>query len=461
MSILLVSAGSSSFKGALWGAYDVDLPLNVAYVAAYLEQQGTPAAVVDLQLAGQRLEPVFAGGAGVFDAVGISANLAGHGAACQTAAQLRRLGFDGLLFAFGPLGLYLRAQLLEQCPELDAVVWGEEETTIADLVKHRTRLNAVAGICFRRGSQCVSTAPRPYLDDLDQLPFPARDKFDMRRYCPAPGKYYVLPQISLLSSRGCDHHCLFCEKTGGERLRRRSPANIAAEIDAVVARWGAREIAFVDEMFGADRQETLALAALLARRPYRVRLRISTRIDALHADVLAALKKVGLYSVGFGIESGSDAILAYNNKGITTDQVRRGVAMVKSLGLETRGYFMINMPGETRATVRQTQAFIRELNLDLVNIQIAYPFPNTAFRRLAERRYRIIADRWHDWGRSDGDDVVFTQADLTEAFLQDAYRRIIRRHFLRPSFIFKWTRRIKTFYDFKVCALQLANLVRN
>jgi radical SAM superfamily enzyme YgiQ (UPF0313 family) len=461
MSVLLISAGRSSFKGALWGGYDFDLPLNVAYAAAYLEKNGHETTGVDFQFPETRPGDFLKISDFLpFDFVGISAILSSCVEAYGLATGLRKKGYTGTVFIFGPLGLYLKNQILDDCPGVDAVVWGEEEPTILDLVENDTHRNSVRGISHRENGSAVETLPRGYIEDLDSLPFPARDKFDVLRYFPSPGKYYRLPQITMLSSRGCDYRCLFCEKTGGMRLRSRSAENIAAEIDRVIIDHGAREISFIDEMFGSNRTETLKLAELISRRNHRIHLRISTRIDHVDREVLTELKRAGLYSVGFGIESGSDAVLRFNKKQITTAHVREKVSMIRSLGLEIRGYFMINMPAETRERLEQTRRFIEELELDLVNVQIAYPFPNTPFRRLVERNYRPVKEKWNRWELSDGDDVVFTQSDLTAVHLKNQYRDIIRTRYLNLRFIIGWLKRIRTCHDFKYAFLQFVNLVR-
>ncbi|MBW1699115.1 MAG: radical SAM protein [Deltaproteobacteria bacterium] len=460
MNILLISAGSSSFKGALWGAYDFDLPLNVAYVAAYLEANGLSVTVCDLQLPGVDINCLLEQkDIHRFSFIGISANLSSYRQAYQTALFLRNRHYAGFIFIFGPLGLYLQEMIFDECPGIDFVIYGEEEPTILDLIRNYAAPQGVKGICYLKDDQIKKSPSRRYLSDLDTLPFPARGKFNINRYFPSPGKYYVLPQITMLSSRGCNYHCLFCEKTGGSELRFRRAENIFLEIEEVVSRYGAREICFVDEIFGSNKEETLKLCELLIKKNFGIYLRISTRVDFIDREILTALKRAGLYSVGVGIESGSDQILKYNNKQITTSQVRQTIKLIKSLDLETRGYFMINMPGETKESIKQTKDFIDELKLDLVNVQIAYPYPNTAFRKLAERKYRIIEDKWNRWELSDGDDVVFTQSDLTEAYLKMEYRNIIRRNFLNPRFIARWLKRIKTFHDFKYSFLQFLNLL--
>lgn len=462
MKIMLISAGPSSFKGALWGAYDYDLPLNVAYVAAYLENQQYQTTVLDLQIPNERLHKYIQDNSiHTFSFIGISSNLSSFREAYRVASDLRENSYFGPIFIFGPLGLYLRETLFDECREIDFIVYGEEEATISDLIKNHDAPETVRGICYRKNGETYRTPPRDYLSDLDRLPFPARDKFHIKRYFPSPGKYYVLPQLTILSSRGCDYNCLFCEKTGGMRLRQRSAENILAEIDELVSQYEVREIFFIDEMFGANPDETVKLAELLIKKNYGLYLRISTRVDHIHKEILKLLKQAGLYSVGIGIESGSDTILKYNNKQITTDLVREKLQLLKSLDLETRGYFMINMPGETRETIHHTKTFIRELGLDLVNVQIAYPFPHTPFRRLVEARYAIIEEKWNRWESSDGDDVVFIQADLTEDYLKQEYQNIIRMCFLNIPFIFRWLKRIKSFHDLKYSFLQFISLLRS
>ncbi len=462
MNILLISAGRSSFKGALWGAYDFEIPLNVAYVAAYLEKNHYPTQVIDLQLPSENLETRIHMMADInhFAFVGISSNLSLYKEAYQAVALLREKHYQGQVFIFGPLGLHLQERIFDECEGTDFVIYGEEEPTILDLINNHTRPETIRGICYSENGIKRKTPKRDYLDNIDLLPFPARDKFDMEKYFPTPGKYYVLPQITMLSSRGCKNNCLFCPKTGGRQLRLRSPENIVAEIDEAVGKYQAREINFIDELFGADRDATVELAELLLKRDYRLHLRICTHIHHIDKEILTLLKRAGLYSVGFGIESGSDDILTYNNKKIIKQQIREAVKLVKGSGLEIRGYFMLNIPGETRNAMEETKAFIRELDIDLVNIQIAYPYPGTAFYRLAENKYQIIKDRWDKWEYSDGDDVVFLQSDLTEEYILNAYDEIIKSNFLNIGFILKWLKRIKTFHDFKYSFLQFLTLVR-
>jgi radical SAM superfamily enzyme YgiQ (UPF0313 family) len=135
--------------------------------------------------------------------------------------------------------------------------------------------------------------------------------------------------------------------------------------------------------------------------------------------------------------------------------------MLKQLNLEIRGYFMLNLPAETKKTILETFLFIEKLNVDLVNIQIAYPYPNTSFRKLAEKKYKLKYNKWDNWEYSDGDDVVFLQNNLTEEYILTYYNKIIKNNFLNLKFIINWMKRIKSFHDFKYSFYQFLNLISN
>jgi len=461
--VLLLSVGNSFFKGALWGGYDLELPLNAAYVVAFLESRGLDVHVLDLQtlahpqahLAGLDLAP--------YGAVIINCTLANTFDAYAVAQSVKARRPELPVAAMGVFTV-LREKLLEQCPALDYVVVGEEEHTVHELcaaLLSGADPRHLLGLIVREGAGTRVNAPRPYEEDLDSLPFPARHKFPLERYYPSPGKYARLPQFSMLSSRGCKWGCFFCSNLRGKEMRLRSPENMVAEIDELQERFGAREIAFVDDTFTADRDRALKFCELMARRSRPpMAFRIAARVDTVDFELLSRLKDVGLYSVGYGLESGSDRILEFNKKGFTTAVARRAVEMTRMLGLDIRGYFMVNLPGDTRETTEETVAYIRELELDLVNVQIAYPWPGTAMREFVRKNYKVVEDIWERWDLCDGDDISFLQPGLPREYIQATYKRIIREQYMNPLFVLKWLGHLKSWHDFKYSFLQAASLFK-
>jgi len=461
--VLLLSVGNSFFKGALWGGYDLELPLNAAYVAAFLESRGLEVDVVDLQTLADPGAHLATLDLSAYCAAVLNSTLSNTFDAYAVALGVKARR-PGLPVAAMGVFTVLRETLLAQCPALDFVIVGEEEHTAHELcaaLSDGADCGGIAGLLLRAGEGVLATPPRPYEKDLDSLPFPARHMFPLERYYPSPGKYARLPQFSMLSSRGCKWGCFFCSNLRGKEMRLRSPENMVAEIDELQERYGAREIAFVDDTFTADRDRALKFCELMARRNKPpMAFRIAARVDTVDFELLSRLKEVGLYSVGYGLESGSDRILEFNKKGFTTATARKAVEMTRMLGLDIRGYFMVNLPGDTRQTTEETVAYIRELELDLVNVQIAYPWPGTAMREFVRANYHVVEDIWERWDLCDGDDISFLQPDLPREYIQDTYKRIIREQYMNTLFVLKWLGHLKSWHDFKYSFLQAASLFK-
>jgi len=459
---LLISAERSTFQGALWGAHDRELPLNVAYLAAFLESEGFGADALDLQLQLDADAALRGMNFSRYFIFGLSANLSGAYAAYRTADLLKKLA-PGIPIALFGAASVLKSIALNECESIDYVILNEEETTFRELAARTASggdVSDVRGLAHRRGNNPIENPQREYLRDLDSLPFPARHKFDVKQYFPSPGKYKLMPQFTMLSSRGCNGDCLFCPRLTGKGMRFRSAGNIMDEIDLLICDYRAREIFFVDDTFTADRERVMAFAELAAGR--KIAFRVASRVDMVDEEMLAALKRAGLYSIGYGIESGADEILKINRKGVNTQQIRKAVETTKKLGLEARGFFMLNMAGDTRETTEKTIAFMASLPLDLVNVQITYPWPNSAMRQyVADKGLAINNEKWNDWTRCRGDEAVFTQNDLDADYLVETYKRVVRNFYMNPRFILKWLSRIRTYHDFKYAFLQFLALAKS
>jgi radical SAM superfamily enzyme YgiQ (UPF0313 family) len=168
-------------------------------------------------------------------------------------------------------------------------------------------------------------------------------------------------------------------------------------------------------------------------------------------ELLLAMKQAGCYSIGFGVESGSVELLRTINKGITKDKARLAFHLSKKAGIDAYAYFMLNLPGETHETIKQTIAFAKELKPAVAAFSIATPMIGTEFRRMIERdgRYRINRELWHNYAAFGDNDVLFSQPSLSATEIKRAYRKAIRSFYLRPSFFWNTIRRIKTWEQVK------------
>ncbi|MEW5692096.1 MAG: B12-binding domain-containing radical SAM protein [Candidatus Hydrogenedentota bacterium] len=448
MKTLLLSVGRPFFRGALWGAYDFELPLNVAYVASFLSKNFIPVDVVDFQIYKNPIKKLKSINFNEYRIIGINSDLGSTYSAYQL-AKLIKEKYQILIFAFGVYTV-LKEIIFEECNYIDFVIHGEEEHSV---------LKLVTSIASGHNPESRTILQSEYETNLDIFPFPSRDKFELKRYFPSPGKYYVLPQFPILSSRGCNWRCFFCSNLRGKGIRFRSAENIVEEIDELQSKYKAREINFVDDNLTADRERVLKFIELMRKRKNKIYIRACSRIDTVDKEVLKGLKEIGLYSIGYGIESGVDEILKFNNKGITTNQIEKTLRLTQELGLEKRGFFMLNLPGDNRLTTEETLKFIKKLKLDLVNVQITYPWPGTEMREFVKNNYKINETLWNNWEACDGDDVLFLQSDLTTNYILNTYKKIIREHYLNPKFIFRWLKRLKSFHDLKYSFLQFITLV--
>jgi radical SAM superfamily enzyme YgiQ (UPF0313 family) len=165
-------------------------------------------------------------------------------------------------------------------------------------------------------------------------------------------------------------------------------------------------------------------------------------------EILALMKACGLRSISFGIESGDDEILRRMNKKITVEQVRKSVGWAKNLGLETKGFFILNYPGETKSTTEKTIRLARQLDLDYAGFNLTIPFVGTRLRQDILANFPINEKAWNNDEAHIGNQIFFYQQDLPPEYLMKAYRRAALSFYLSPRRILRKLKRIKSLASF-------------
>jgi anaerobic magnesium-protoporphyrin IX monomethyl ester cyclase len=321
------------------------------------------------------------------------------------------------------------------CQAVDVAVLGEGEFTFRELleaVEAGRPLRDVAGLALRNDGRPMLTAPRPRILDLDPLPWPARDLLPMERYRPSPLHHRELPAFSVVCGRGCPWRCTFCScaKVFHGRFTVRTPEAVAAEVRALVAEQGAREILFWDDTFGLTRAWTLRLCELLA--PLGVAWSAWMRVDLAEPDVLRAMARAGCWHVSYGVESGNQTVLDGIRKGFRVQDVRDAFRWTREAGLEARGTFVLGLPGDTWDTMMETIDLAIEVRADFAQFQYLTPYPGTElWDDLARHGERLTTDPathtiWFP---------VFVPHGVTEVQLRAAHRLAHRRFYLRPRYL--------------------------
>ncbi|MBU2490384.1 MAG: B12-binding domain-containing radical SAM protein [Proteobacteria bacterium] len=419
--------------------------LGLLCVAAVLARAGHGVKIVDAAAAGLSMDQVVARARKFApDVAGVSATTAFAARAGEMAGKIQA-AVPGVRTALGgPHASACPEKVLEENPALDFAVFGEGEETFLDLVETLAAGRGPAGVpglAFRDGPAIRKNAPRPLIRDLDALPFPAWELLPgfPKAFRPAAFKFRRLPAAHAVTSRGCPHGCVFCDRSVfGRRTRFHSPGWVLEMVERLSGRFGVRELALEDDRFLADPGRAAAICEGLLSRGRRLSFSVAARADQMDDPaLLSLLARAGCWQVSLGVESGDPEVLARTCKGISLDQVRGAAARAKKAGLSVKGYFILGLPGETLATLARTLDFACELPLDDASAFFLTPFPGTEI--FAE------ADRWGtldpDFSRMNELWPVFTPHGLSRQELSRAARRFAARFYLRPRVVAGYARR--------------------
>jgi len=281
---------------------------------------------------------------------------------------------------FGTHVTVLDKECLTAFPAIDCIIRNEPEMTLGALVTTLAeggRLADVAGITFRTDTGTISAnPPRPFIEDLDSLPLPAWHLLDLDRYrLPLKGKRFLM----VAPLRGCPFNCSFCtcQTYYGKKLRKRSVESLLKEIEYDGERFGMRDFFIWAETFVVDRAYVAALCRGIIERGLRISWTSNSRVDTVDRELLTLMAQAGCWMISYGIESGSQKILDESHKGTTLEQAAEAVRYAREAGIKTVGHFILGLPGETEASLKQTINYARSLPLDLAQFYCAVPFPGS------------------------------------------------------------------------------------
>ncbi|MBI4283306.1 MAG: radical SAM protein [Chloroflexi bacterium] len=252
----------------------------------------------------------------------------------------------------------------------DYVVRGEGEFTLLELVGGQKE-KQIKGLSFKRKGSPVHNEDRPFIQDLDSLPFPARDLF--------LNGTEGIEFGSIITGRGCPFQCAYCASPRlWHRLTRyRSVANVLAELEELKTKYNSSLIHFADDTFTLDKKRTKEICQQIIDRRLGIEWVCDTRVDRLDEELVVLMKQAGCIRIKIGVESGSDRILNEMHKGITTQMVRHAVRLIKKHGVPITAYFMVGFPNETNEDLRQTIDFAKELNIDYYSLSVIAPYYGT------------------------------------------------------------------------------------
>ncbi len=352
------------------------------------------------------------------------------------------LGDEVITIAKGAHFNFLAREVMQDHDFIDIVMCGESELTFGEILKEKP-LSEIQGICFRQEFEIIQTPKRPFNDNLDSLPYPARDLIDNSLYTrPDNGKVQAVIKVS----RGCPYHCFFCLATplSGAVVRKRSPENILGEIRECVEKYGIKNFVFWSDIFNLDKDWTRELCQKIIDSKLNITFSTNTRADSADVETVKLMKKAGCRLVSIGIESGCQQMLDKMGKKITLEQVRKTVAAFKREHIQIYAYYVIGLPWETKETIEQTLNFAKSLNTEYVSFYTAAALVGTRFYDYVEQ---------NNLGELNYDKPYYYPSVRTHSLSRDEvfelHKKLVRSYYLRPGYILKMLFSIRSFAQFK------------
>jgi anaerobic magnesium-protoporphyrin IX monomethyl ester cyclase len=409
MKVLLINPPQSFYPGS--DAPAGNLPLGLMYIAAVLDKAGHKVEILDAFMTDavflkvkdtlevgmpyarireeiQRRKPDIVGIANPFT--------------CQTdnAVKVANLVKDVnpaiLTVVGGPHVTVVPVDFLEEAKSVDIAVVGEGEYTMLDIARvfeGRKDIGEVQGIVYRKNNEVMLNPPRPFIRNLDELPYPAYHLVDMEQYLDSKSieyRSFKNRAISMVTSRGCPFNCCFCSVHlhMGKVFRAHSAEHVVNHIEHVVKKYRVKTIFFEDDNLTFDLKRFEAICDGIIAKGIKVAWETPNgiRADRLTLNLLRKMKKSGCQSVFFGIESGDQHVLDnIIGKSLNLKDVIKVAKMCKDIGLKTGAFYIIGFPGEKKGNMLRTVELALRLKRDFdVGMHLFFATPSYGTRLYEE-----------------------------------------------------------------------------
>lgn len=444
--LLLISPHQPRSAGILRESTGITQPLGLGYIAAYARSRGLSAAILDNDIEDlddedfmrrvREADPLCAG---------FSVCTSSHNTALHLARLVKKVNPEIKVMLGGVQPSALPELLLKE-DAVDFAVKGEGEVTAAELalaLKNGVPPSTVAGLYHKKDGATQFTGERPLIEDLDSLPFPAYDLMPMGRYTlPASRRLTSAPAASIVTSRGCPYGCYFCSHNSifAGRTRFRSPRNVLDEVKLLVREYGVGEFLVWDDSFLLKPDRALEICRLLRDELPGLTWSCSSRADHMTPELAAALRSAGCRLVLFGVESGSEKVLASLNKRTRLEHIKNAVKACRDNGLMSFCSFLLGAPAETEETVEETRRFAADLDPDFVIFCIFAPLPGSRFFD------EFVKIGLLDTSRIDWDAYInllssrpplVAAGGLSKERLTELQKELFRRFYFRPAYIWR------------------------
>jgi radical SAM superfamily enzyme YgiQ (UPF0313 family) len=424
-------------------------PIFPAYAAALLEHDDFDPAILDAQALNLDVQPLLNVVRKLNPDIIVSRlSLSSLKDDISLMKKIKEVLPDVFLIAWGTICKIFPQEILEE-GTFDLAIRDEMEFTVLELIRAlngKKSLSQVEGVSFKSEGRIIHNATRPFVKNLDVLPFPAFHLLDMEKYVtfgsstslffPNLPETSSVPYFCIYSSRGCPFNCVYCaHPIAFGPWRAMSPQKTVDEIEFLVNNYGVKAIRFLDQEFSLDIDRAIKICDEIINRGLNIHWVCETRADRITRDLVRKMKKAGCVRVEMGVETGDPELLrSFGKSGLTFDAIEKAFRITREEELPNCAYIMVGLPGETWTTVEKTRSLIKRIKPYYLSIQIATPLPGTPFYDMAQKMGWLISDDWSDFTMFDP--VIsypnFSMEDMrkariylyTNAMFQEDFRRI-------------------------------------
>ncbi len=400
MRVLLIKPFSwNSAKG-------LGFPLSLGYLASSLLAAGEEVKILDLQIVEQEdYDRMLFRTLSEFnpELIGITCNSHERFYSFDIARKIKT--WKDVPVVMGGVHVTFTAEdTLKHIKEIDIIVFHEGEDTLVELAKALSlghSLRNVKGIAYRENGEIKKTPLREYIEDLDRLPPPARELFDVDKYDLYLPLYDRPKAMHLLTSRGCPYPCGYCsaKEMSGRKVRFSSPERVVKEMELIKTAYPQYKwLFFYDDHLTLKKSRVIRLCEEIIKSKLDFNWGCYGRVDSIDEEIVDAMKEAGCRMISFGVESGSDAVLGLMEKKINAKMIEKAITIVKRKGLAARSSFIFGYPGERLLDFIKTINLCRKLKLEKDEIIWSfYPviYPSTQlFEDLRLMRYLPERFNW-------------------------------------------------------------------
>ncbi|MHC4417068.1 MAG: B12-binding domain-containing radical SAM protein [Planctomycetota bacterium] len=418
-------------------------PMWLAYATGVLQREGFEADLIDAPADGYDLDYCLKRAGELSpDLIVVDTSTPSIYNDVEVAGKFKDAFPEALVLLVGTHVTALPEETLSLNERIDAIAQYEYEYTVLDVARTLSQggdLKSVLGVIYRSDGEIIRNPNRPFIEDLDKLPFVSTVYKNFLRIENYFNPNALYPMVTITTSRGCPFQCTFCvypQTMMGSKFRLRSIENVVEEMEHITESFPqAKAIFFEDDTMTVNKKRCRELAELVMQKRIKISWTANARVG-LDYETMRVMKRAGCRCLCVGFESGSQKILDNMKKNIKLEQMARFVQDAKRAGILIHGCFMAGLPGETQETLKDTLELAKRLAPDTVQFYPVMVYPGTEAYAWYKERGLIKTTDFSEWLTPAGlhNTVVSTEALSSEdlvKFCDDARRKF----YLRPGYM--------------------------